>query len=143
MSIARSEWLGTDGKRLRFEFLGIRAGITCAPTVTEIKVDRPFYYQIVEDKTNTILLAGVVRDPNAWRFANTVLFNIPLVLHLSVVVSTWSLLTALCFTFMFQFVYEYYVWAACFHFLFPRHSISLAQQRCTSGDPAHRNATVE
>lgn len=33
------------------------------PSVTEIRANRPFYYQIVEHETNTVLFAGVVRNP--------------------------------------------------------------------------------
>ena len=40
--------------------------MTCFPTVTKIKADRPFYYQIVEEHTKAVLFAGVVRDPNAY-----------------------------------------------------------------------------
>ena len=34
----------------RFEF-----GVMCFPPETEVKVDRPFYYQIVEEETQTML----------------------------------------------------------------------------------------
>ena len=47
------------------EFSGPRPEVTCAPNVTKIRVDRPFYFQIVENETNVVVLAGNVWDPNA------------------------------------------------------------------------------
>ena len=42
---------------------GLHAGPVCSPSITEMKVDRPFYYQIVDHKTDVVLFAGTVTNP--------------------------------------------------------------------------------
>ena len=45
-------------------FPGIQAGFTCFPSITVVKADRPFYFQIVDEKMGVVLFAGKVRKPD-------------------------------------------------------------------------------
>ena len=44
---------------------GIEAGLTCVPSITILKADRPFYFQIVDETLGVLLFAGAVRRPDA------------------------------------------------------------------------------
>ena len=45
-------------------FPGMQTGLTCAPSVTIVNADRPFYFQIVDEKQKLALFAGTVRHPD-------------------------------------------------------------------------------
>ena len=46
-------------------FADVSAGVVCSPSVTKVTADRPFYFQIVDEKMDVVLLAGTVRNPSA------------------------------------------------------------------------------
>ena len=51
--------------RISCSFPAIRTELSCEGQSIEMKADRPFYYQIVDEDRNLIIFTGLVVDPSA------------------------------------------------------------------------------
>ena len=57
---------------LLISIAGIQVGVTCVPSITILKADRPFYFQIVDEKMGVVLFAAAVHQPDAAAKENVV-----------------------------------------------------------------------